>query len=173
MLTEKPEIILWRRLIIVHIGSDTGFVPDGLLMFESKKTGDYNEDMNAFVFNNWMNSILANPVPYSIDKMVERSGREVLRLPPYHCKLNPIELVWAQVNNYVATNNTTFKLSDVNEIFRVGLTQVTSENWAECIRHTIKEEEQMYRLDNIMEDMEVSFFVNTGSSEDSMDSEDF
>lgn len=39
-----------KRLIITHIGSDSGFVEDGLLSFVSKKSGDYHEDMNADVF---------------------------------------------------------------------------------------------------------------------------
>lgn len=39
-----------RRLIITHIGSDTGFLDGGLNVFESRKTGDYHEDINATVF---------------------------------------------------------------------------------------------------------------------------
>lgn len=38
-----------RRLIITHIGSDTGFLDGGLNVFESRKTGDYHEDRNAAV----------------------------------------------------------------------------------------------------------------------------
>ena len=30
-----------------------------------------------------------------IDKIAQRYGHEVLRLPPYHCDLNAIELIWA------------------------------------------------------------------------------
>ena len=39
-----------ERLIITHIGSSDGFVEGGLLMFQSKKTGNYYEDMNENVF---------------------------------------------------------------------------------------------------------------------------
>jgi predicted O-methyltransferase YrrM len=35
-----------------------GFVEDGLLVFESRKQGDYHEDMNAQVFENWFQNIL-------------------------------------------------------------------------------------------------------------------
>ena len=34
---------------------------------------------------------------YTVDEMVKAAGHEVLRLPPYHCELNPIELAWSQV----------------------------------------------------------------------------
>ncbi|XP_057671272.1 uncharacterized protein LOC130903016 [Diorhabda carinulata] len=33
-----------KRLIILHAGCEQGFVNDALLVFESKKTGDYHED---------------------------------------------------------------------------------------------------------------------------------
>ncbi|XP_046976516.1 uncharacterized protein LOC124542632 [Vanessa cardui] len=52
---------------------------------------------------------------YVKDEMAKEVGVEVLRLPPYHCELNPIELVWADVKGYVARNNTTFKMVDVKK----------------------------------------------------------
>ena len=39
---------------------------------------------------------------YAIDKIFHAHGHEVLRLPPYHSHLNPIELVWAKVKRQVA-----------------------------------------------------------------------
>lgn len=47
-----------KRLIILHIGSDDGFVQGGLLMFESKQSGDYHADMNADLFEKWFKNIL-------------------------------------------------------------------------------------------------------------------
>ena len=41
---------------------------------------------------------------------------EVVRLRPYHCYYNLIELVWAQIENKVAIRNDTFKLEDVNSL---------------------------------------------------------
>lgn len=35
-----------KRLIITHIGNEGGFLADGLLMFESKKTSDYHEEIS-------------------------------------------------------------------------------------------------------------------------------
>ena len=32
---------------------------------------------------------------YAVDEMAKASGHEVVRLPPYHCELNPIELAWS------------------------------------------------------------------------------
>ena len=35
----------------------------------------------------------------NVDKMAREAGHEVLRLPPYHCELNPIELVSITINS--------------------------------------------------------------------------
>lgn len=44
-----------KRIIILHIGSEDGFVPDGLLCFESKNTiTDYSEEMNENTFYDWI-----------------------------------------------------------------------------------------------------------------------
>ena len=32
---------------------------------------------------------------YRVDKLAKAAGHEIIRLPPYHCKFNPIELLWA------------------------------------------------------------------------------
>jgi hypothetical protein len=36
------------------------------------------------------------PPIYKVDEFLKRKGHEVLRLPPYHCELNPIELIFFQ-----------------------------------------------------------------------------
>lgn len=65
----------------------------------------------------------------------------VLRLPPYHCELNPIELIWAQVKGYVAARHTTFKLQEVRRLLNESFEHVTAEKWADCVRHVIVTEE--------------------------------
>ncbi|KAJ8912064.1 hypothetical protein NQ315_016753 [Exocentrus adspersus] len=167
-----------KRLIVLHAGSENGFVNDALLLFEGKKSGDYHEEMNANVFENWFSEFLkklpdnsvivmdnasyhsrkVEKVPtqsskkadmqawlrsknikfeegmvrrqlldiirqhkerynlYVTDEMAKKDDKIVLRLPPYHCELNPIEMIWAQVKNDVAARNTTFKITDVKPL---------------------------------------------------------
>lgn len=48
-----------QRLIILHIGSEKGFLPGGLLCFVSKKnTADYHDEMNGDNFKEWFEAIL-------------------------------------------------------------------------------------------------------------------
>lgn len=44
-----------------------------------------------------------------VDEMAEQGGVTICRLPPYHCELNPAELVWSQIRRHVV-HNTQFKV---------------------------------------------------------------
>ena len=88
---------------------------------------------------------------YVTDEMARRNNKVVLRLPPYHCELNPIELIWAQIKNKVAKENRTFKLKEVNELLLQPIKDIKSSHWKICVEHIIKEEEKMCKLDGIMD----------------------
>jgi transposase len=45
------------------------FLDGGLLITESKKTGDYHEEMNGKVFQEWFKKILPNLEPESVTVM--------------------------------------------------------------------------------------------------------
>ncbi|KAL4153412.1 hypothetical protein QTP88_001245 [Uroleucon formosanum] len=48
-----------KRLIVVNIGAEEGFVDGGLLVFESKKgSADYHEEMNGDVFFDWLKGVI-------------------------------------------------------------------------------------------------------------------
>ena len=40
------------------------------------------------------------PPVYKIDEILKSKGHEVLRLPPYHCEFNPIELIWKEFESF-------------------------------------------------------------------------
>ncbi|XP_060846333.1 uncharacterized protein LOC132925995 [Rhopalosiphum padi] len=228
-----------KRLIVLHIGSEDGFVPGGLLCFESKKTTDYHEEMNGDTFYDWMtdviprlkencviimdnapyHSVKKEKIPnkttkkadiikwlqekgevidrpmvipqlldivkrlrpqyskYLIDDLAEKHNRTILRIPPYHYELNPIELAWANVKDHVKKNNTSYKLSDVKTLLLEGIERVDEKMWKNFIRHTIKEEEKFYKIDFIIEDMlsaetqSLTMTVDDTSSDSEFDSE--
>jgi hypothetical protein len=47
---------------------------------------------------------------FKIDALLAEHGHSVLRLPPYHPDLNPIELLWESNKEYVARKNVSFRL---------------------------------------------------------------
>ena len=53
-----------------------------------------------------------------METVAKEYGHEILRLPPYHCELNLIELAWAAEKNYVAGENKDMSLDSVEKLFR-------------------------------------------------------
>lgn len=157
-----------KRYIIVHAGSEKGFIPNALLIFSGRnKNEDYHSEMNATNFTKWVteklipnlpdacivvmdnapyHSVVQNKSPtsnnrvgeiklwltqnnipydetmrkpelvmllkkhkpepiYVIDELLGEHGHTVVRLPPYHCDLNPIELIWAIAKHKIASHN--------------------------------------------------------------------
>jgi hypothetical protein len=41
---------------------------------------------------------------YKVGDLTEEHGYKVLRLPPYQCHFNPIELGWSQAKRYYNSN---------------------------------------------------------------------
>ena len=53
-----------------------------------------------------------------METVAKEYGHEILRLPPYHCELNPIEMTWAEDKNYVAGENKDMSLDSVEKLLR-------------------------------------------------------
>ena len=65
------------------------------------------------------------PPIYKVDEFLKRKGHEVLRLPPYHCELNPIELIWGDLKGFVGRGNSTIKAEDVKALIKRVLHRLT------------------------------------------------
>lgn len=101
-------------------------------------------------------------IKHVIDELARKHGHYILRLPPYHCELNAVELIWAQIKNEVAKANNTFKMSDIEKLLQTAIENVSQENWEAAEKHVIKLEEELYaaevRIDaTLPEDMLNSF----------------
>lgn len=104
---------------------------------------------------------------YALDHLANERGHEVIRLPPYHCQYNPIELIWAQVKGEVAKNNNTFKIADVENHLHRAIENVTREDWAKCVRHA--EELQNKDLQKALIRDHAPLIINLAEDEDSDD----
>lgn len=75
----------------------------------------------------------------AIDEIAKLKNVIVLRLPPYHCELNPIKMIWTEVKNYVVKENIMFRDADMKglfyeKLFCDALNTVTEENWKNSIQ---------------------------------------
>lgn len=112
---------------------------------------------------------------FELDFLAYQLGHEVVRLPPYHCKYNPIEMIWAQVKGDVATRNNTFKIKDVRRLLEEALCRVTVENWKSCVRHSEELQEEDFIKEGIRDEVIQRFVINlqdeSDSSSDEMENE--
>lgn len=90
---------------------------------------------------------------YVIDELAKENNKIVLRIPPYHSELNPFELAWSSIKHYVKTNNSTFKLPDVQKLLHEGVERVTPQMWKNYINNVIKEEDKFFEIDFIIDDL--------------------
>lgn len=225
------------RIIVCHAGSfELGFIKGCDLIFQSKRTGDYHQDMNSDVFREWFinllrsldqgciivmdnasyHSSLKEKVPttntkkeeivswlkekelpcnpthtirellsvvnehrnkyrrYELDDIAAEMGHEVVRLPPYHCQYNPIELIWAQIKGEVATKNNTFKINDVKKLLEEAIKKVTVDDWQKCVRHAENLQEADFIKEGLRDEnlqrMVVNLRDDDSSDENSTDS---
>lgn len=77
---------------------------------------------------------LAGNKTFAVDQIIAEAGHEVLRLPPYHCQFNAIEMVWSQAKRYYDTHIN--KIKDPLETWNKALQNISPEQWSNYIRHT-------------------------------------
>lgn len=73
---------------------------------------------------------------YVVDNMILEAGHEVLRLPPYHCQFNAIEMVWSEAKRYYDKH--IGRLKDPLVCWDAALNSVTEQHWYNYVSHTDK-----------------------------------
>jgi transposase len=92
---------------------------------------------------------------YKIDKIVEAAGHSILRTPQYHPELQPIEMCWGVMKNYMA-KHCDFTLRKFRNNLPLAFSQVTSQTCQKMIAKTVAEENKYWEEDGeIDENQEV------------------
>ncbi|GBP23220.1 hypothetical protein EVAR_82385_1 [Eumeta japonica] len=67
---------------------------------------------------------------FNIDAILNEAGHAVLRLPPYHPDLNPIEMAWSQIKGYVANKNVSWNLARIADLVNEKVNLMGATEWA-------------------------------------------
>jgi transposase len=87
------------------------------------------------------------PAPsYAIDEIAKDNGHEVLRTPPYHPELQPIETCWGVVKNDMA-RNCDFTMENLVVQLEKSFGVVTAETCAGIIERVRKKEDRFWQED--------------------------
>lgn len=82
---------------------------------------------------------IQKPKLYVVDEMLRENGHEVLRLPPYHCQFNAIELIWAGAKSYYEKNcGDGLNAKQVEEVWEKAVEHITEDYWRKAVEHTEK-----------------------------------
>jgi hypothetical protein len=108
---------------------------------------------------------------FAIDCLLANHGHTVVRLPPYHPDLNPIENIWGIVKSRIAAKNVTFTLGDVHKLAEENFAAVTIEEWSAVCEH-VKVLEQQYLSTEHKMDSAMERFIINADDDDTSDSDD-
>ncbi len=89
---------------------------------------------------------LAPEPTYAINEIARSHGHEVIRTPPYHPELQPIETCWAVAKNHVARNSD-FTMKNLFDQLEAGLAKVTSKTCTRIISRIRKIEDNFWTED--------------------------
>lgn len=96
---------------------------------------------------------LFEPKPeYRIDKIAEAAGHSILRTPQYHPELQPIEMCWGVMKNFMA-KHCDFTLQKLRSNLPLAFSQVTAKTCQKLIAKTVAEEDRYWE-----EDREIDIF---------------
>ena len=96
------------------------------------------------------------PVPeFRIDKLASQAGRTILRTPPYHPELQPIETCWAVIKNYMA-DNCDYTMSGLRERLPIAFSKITASCCAGIIKDVRKQEDAYWVEDEELDELFVA-----------------
>lgn len=96
-----------------------------------------------------LNKISPEPT-YVIDEMARSHGHEIIRTPPYHPELQPIEICWGVLKNEVA-RNCNFTMDNLLIQLENAFSKVTKETCLNIIKKIRKIEDKFWSDDEVLD----------------------
>ncbi|XP_041974434.1 uncharacterized protein LOC121729854 [Aricia agestis] len=108
---------------------------------------------------------------YVVDELLKESGHEVVRLPPYHCDLNPIEYIWNLVKQRVADKNIDQLERKIEGLTKEAIESITVADWKKEVNHVERLEAEYWEKDRLQEENVRQIIISLGGEDSSSDSE--
>ncbi len=103
---------------------------------------------------------------YFVDELLRAKGHIVLRLPAYHCDLNAIEKIWAEMKKYIEKNNTCHSIQFIENLIHQSFNDLSPELWRKCIEHSDKVGDEYWNSDNMVDTMIDELIIDFDSESD-------
>lgn len=108
---------------------------------------------------------------YVVDTLASKYGHKVLRLPPYHCQYNAIEMVWGISKNYYDNHIVLTECRDeeVLQTWKDALNLVTPKMWENCIIKTNQIIREALTLEHLVDDVRPLIITSEDGNNDESD----
>jgi transposase len=93
---------------------------------------------------------IAPPPTYIIDEIAAEHGHEILRTPPYHPELQPIETCWGVVKNQVA-RNCDFTMANLIVQLENAFNNITTKTCSGLVKKVRKIEDKFWSEDTLLD----------------------
>lgn len=128
------------------------------------------QEKGFYFEDSWTKAILYDlikqnkgPPTYAVDELLKSHNHEVLKLPPYHCDLNPIEKIWSLVKRRVADKNVAQDRKEIEKLTEEAFASITPEDWAIQCKHVEHVEDEYFRKDGLIDEVMDRFILSTAS----------
>lgn len=88
---------------------------------------------------------------YALDELARERGHEIVRTPPYHPELQPIEVCWGVAKNEVA-RHCNFTMKGLQEQLELAFNKVTAETCKKIIQKIRTVEDSFWKEDESLEE---------------------
>ncbi|XP_047035800.1 uncharacterized protein LOC124641680 isoform X2 [Helicoverpa zea] len=110
---------------------------------------------------------------FMIDHILAEHNHVVLRSPPHHPDLSPIEMAWAAVKGYVTSRNVNFDADQAMQFIEEKVSSMGQEVWMTMCNQVKEIEGEYLASDHVVDNMTESLIIDTDdSSESEYESED-
>ncbi|KAG8226068.1 hypothetical protein J437_LFUL006375, partial [Ladona fulva] len=139
-----------------HAGSNKhGFLEHALLLFQSKKTSDYHEEINGGVFWERFVNMMAGLEEGSVIGMDNASYHSIfIEKITTTTKKREVNIVHclAQIRSEVGKKNKTFRIADIRLLLEQAVSHVTVEDWKKCVGHAERLHEEDFYNSELRDD---------------------
>ncbi|XP_072400443.1 uncharacterized protein [Diabrotica undecimpunctata] len=109
---------------------------------------------------------------YVLDELCKIQGHTILRVPPYYCIFNPIEMIWGILKTRLRKRNESPTLNAVQlDNIRQEVNEFDSDIWKNCISHVIDIENEYPIVDRSTVPIVIQPNLDSDSSSDDFNSD--